>query len=205
MADLVSTSTGRPCDVVPLGVDHKIFSPGAQAGDEILCVADFYAHKRHDLLLEAWLLLASPKPRLRLLGDPAVDPSTHAGLVSRIETLAEADSITLEYRLPHERMGDAYRRARVFASASEYESFCMPVAEGMACGVPVVVRDLGSLRETGGDGARYVDGNDPVVWAAAMQQLIDDDSEHQRARSAALTAAERFAWEDFAEAIAIRL
>jgi hypothetical protein len=38
-----------------------------------------------------------------------------------------------------------------------------------------------------------------------MQQLIDDDSEHQRARSAALTAAERFAWEDFAEAIAVRL
>src|SRR5437588_12813360 len=57
MAELASASIGRECAVVPLGVDHGIFVPAAHSGDEILCVGDFYAHKRHELILDAWLVL----------------------------------------------------------------------------------------------------------------------------------------------------
>lgn len=84
MAELAATSIGRECAVVPLGVDHDVFAPPARPGKEILCVADFYRHKRHDLILDAWLLLPVPRPRLRFIGNPAVEPATHAALVARI-------------------------------------------------------------------------------------------------------------------------
>ena len=74
VAELASSSTGRPCEVIPLGVDHEVFRPAAAPGEEIVCVADFYRHKRHDLLLDAWQCLPSPRPRLRLIGNGAVDP-----------------------------------------------------------------------------------------------------------------------------------
>jgi glycosyltransferase involved in cell wall biosynthesis len=198
MADLASASIGRRCAVVPLGVDHSVFSPPANPGKEILCVADFYAHKRHDLILDAWLCLRSPRPRLRLLGNPAVDPQAHARLLARIEALPEAHSIVLEYGVPLDRLVSAYRHARVFVMPSEHESFCMPLAESMACGVPAVVRGLRSLRETGGAGARYLEGDDPAQWAVVLQQLIDDNVDHERARRAALLAAARFSWDAFA-------
>jgi glycosyltransferase involved in cell wall biosynthesis len=205
MADLVSASTGRECAVVPLGVDHSIFSPSFDAGEEILCVADFYAHKRHDLILDAWLRLPSPRPRLRLVGNSGVDPQTYARLLARIKQLPEADSITLEHHIPLERLIVAYHRARVFVMPSERESFCMPLVESMACGVPVVARGLRSLRETGGEGARYVDGDDPNQWAAMLRQLVEDDAEHERARGAAIVSAARFSWEAFAADLADRL
>jgi D-inositol-3-phosphate glycosyltransferase len=75
----------------------------------------------------------------------------------------------------------------------------------MACGVPAVVRGLTSLRETGGEGARYVEGDDPTAWAAAMRELIDDDAAHQLARGAAMAAAARFSWQAFAETVAAQL
>jgi glycosyltransferase involved in cell wall biosynthesis len=195
MADLVAASTGRECAVVPLGVDHSVFAPAGDGGEEILCVADFYRHKRHDLLLDAWLLLPSPRPRLRLVGNPHVDPESHARLVARIESLPEASSITLEHGIALRQLVDAYRWARVFVMPSERESFCMPLLESMACGVPAVARGLPSLRETAGAGALYVDSEEPADWAAALEQLIQDDVEHGRVRREALQAAARFSWE----------
>jgi glycosyltransferase involved in cell wall biosynthesis len=205
MADLVSASTGRECAVVALGVDHEVFAPAEEAGERILCVADFYAHKRHDLLLDAWLLLPAPRPVLHLVGNPAVDPQAHAALLARIESLPERSSIALEHGISLDRLVDAYHRARVFVMPSERESFCVPLVEAMACGVPGVARGLPSLRETGGTGARYVDGNDSAEWAAAIQRSLDAGVEHDRARQAALEAAARFSWAALAADLAARL
>jgi glycosyltransferase involved in cell wall biosynthesis len=198
MAELVSASVGRSCAVAPFGVDHATFRPGEGRGEEILCVADFYAHKRHDLLLDAWIGLPAPRPVMRFVGNPAVDPRAHAALLAHIARLPEADSIALEYRVPLERLVRAYRRARVFAMPSERESFCMPLAESMACGVPAVARGLASLRETGGAGASYLDGDDPAAWTDALRRLIERSDEHERARRSAIDAAARFSWGAFA-------
>jgi glycosyltransferase involved in cell wall biosynthesis len=205
VADLASVSIGRRCEVVALGVDHEVFSPVDAPGEEILCVADFYRHKRHDVVLDAWLHLTSPRPRLRFIGSTAVDPRAHEELLARIHALPDGSPIEVESGVSLDLLVEAYRRARVFVLASEHESFCMPLAESMACGVPAVVRGLASLRETGGEGARYVEGDNPAAWAALMQELIDDRAAHQLARRAALAAATRFSWQTFAKTIAAHL
>jgi len=202
MATLVTASTRRECAVVPLGVDHSVFRPAADPGERILYVADFYAHKRHDLVLDAWLLLPSPRPILHFVGLPAVDPQAYARLRDRIETLPDRHSIVIEHDITLDRLVSAYHRARVFVIASERESFCMPLVESMACGVPGVVRNLSSLRETGGDGARYVDSEDPHRWAAAVRELIENDHEHRQARETALATAAQFSWDVLADALA---
>jgi glycosyltransferase involved in cell wall biosynthesis len=202
MAALVRASVGRACAVTPLGIDHDTFSPADRGGEEILCVADFYAHKRHDVILEAWERLRSPRPPLRLIGNPSVDPAAYERLRERIARSAEADRVVLEHHVSLARLIGAYRDARVFVSASEHESFCMPIVESMACGVPVLARDLPSLRETGGDGAAYVGVDDPAVWARVLQRLTDDDVAYEHARQAAIESAARFSWERFAHEVA---
>jgi glycosyltransferase involved in cell wall biosynthesis len=194
MADLVSASTGRHCAVLPLGVDHNVFVPADDPGRDVLCVADFYAHKRHDLLLDAWLLLPAPRPRLRLIGNPEVEPDSYARLKSRVDALRESSLISFEHGLSLQQLAEAYRLARVFVIPSEHESFCMPLLESMASGVPALARGLPSLRETAGAGARYLDDDDPAEWASALQRLLADDTEHDTARRAALRAGERFSW-----------
>jgi len=98
-----------------------------------------------------------------------------------------------------------YRRARVFVIPSEHESFCMPLAESMACGVPAVARGIRSLRETGGQGATYLETDDPDQWAAVVRRIIEDDGEHTRAREQATRSATRFTWEAFTAHLVARL
>jgi glycosyltransferase involved in cell wall biosynthesis len=205
MADLVASLAGRPCEVVPFGVDHDRFRPPERAGGSIVCVADFYAHKRHDLLLDAWEGMRPPRPPLVLIGDAAVDPVTSARVRERVAELPERGSIVVEHRVPLGRLLRAYAEARVFAMPSERESFCMPLAEAMACGVPAAARDIPSLRETGGAGARFVAGSEAGAWTSALQSLFDDDGEHERLRAAAIESAARFSWERCAAQIAEHL
>ena len=141
MSSLAQSVLGVPAKVVPWGVDHATFTPGSESGSEVLCVGDFYAHKRHELVLAAWSRLRSPRPPLRLIGSSRVDPR----YADRVRTLATELSglgeIHVQEGLSAESVVGAYRRARVFVLASERESFCMPALEALACGVPVVLRD----------------------------------------------------------------
>jgi glycosyltransferase involved in cell wall biosynthesis len=195
----------RVPEVVPLGVDHTHFRPAGEPGNDVLCVADFYRHKRQDVLLEAWAESPAPRPRLRLIGSPQVDLRWYAHVERQAERLRGLGEITLESGLRLSELVGAYHAARVFALPSTYESFCLPLLEAQACGVPAVVCDSAALRETGGAGTTYLDSDDAREWAAALRRLLVDDAAHARARALGLEQAGRFSWERTADAVRSRL
>jgi glycosyltransferase involved in cell wall biosynthesis len=205
MAALVAEGIGVRAEVVPFGIDHIRFTPASEPGTDLLCVADFYRHKRHDVLLEAWAALSPPRPRLRLIGDGRVDPSWHASIVARAADCGRLGDISLSSRLALGELVEAYWSARVFALASEHESFCLPVLEAQACGIPAVLRDTPVLRETGGQGATYVSGDDAETWAAALELLVVDDAAHATARAKGVEHARGYSWERTAAAVRARL
>jgi glycosyltransferase involved in cell wall biosynthesis len=194
MAALVTEALGQRPKVVPLGVDHSRFKPANSPGTELLCVADFYRHKRHDVLLDAWAALPSPRPTLRLIGNPCVDRSWYRSIAAQAAQYRALGAIVLQTGLSIEQLIDAYRRARLLALASQHESFGLTLLEAQACGVPAVVRDLPALRETGGTGTTYVAGDDAQAWALAIQRLLSDDAAHAAARGAGLQHARCFSW-----------
>jgi glycosyltransferase involved in cell wall biosynthesis len=205
MAALVREALDQHPEVVPLGVDHTRFRPSSPSGTELLCVADFYRHKRHDVLLNAWAALPSPRPPIRFIGDPRVDRSCHRSVAAQAAKYRNLGVITLQSRLSLDELIDAYRHARLFALASEHESFGLTLLEAQACGVPAVVRGIPALRETGGPGTTYVAGDDAQEWAKAFQRLLSDDAAHATAQAAGLEHASRFSWKRTAEAVRSRL
>ena len=177
--------------VVPLGVDRALFRPADHPGQNLLYVADFYAHKRHDIVLRAYAALSAPRPVLRFIGNPNVDPATF----DRVTRAARAvPGVLVDGRVSFGDLRAAYGAARAFVIASERESFSMPLAEAICCGVPAVARDHPTLRETAGEAALYVAGDEPAVWTAALARLIGDDTLHAQLRAAAHAGAERFSW-----------
>jgi glycosyltransferase involved in cell wall biosynthesis len=185
--------------VVPLGVDHEIFRPrgDGEGGSELLCVGDFYDHKRHALLMEAWHLLPEPRPRLRMIGNPLVDPQTFAAVAAA----ADDDRIVIAGHVGLATLTKAYAHARALVVPSELESFGMPLVEALASGVPAVVRDDAVLRETAGPGCLPVPDDTPAAWAQAMQRLISDDELHASLRAAGIEHARRYSWETMATQI----
>ena len=74
----------------------------------------------------------------------------------------------------------------------------MPVLEAMACGVPVVISNRGSLPEVAGDAARPIDPDDVDALASEMERLLDPEAA-AAASDRGLRRAAQFTWEACAE------
>jgi glycosyltransferase involved in cell wall biosynthesis len=85
--------------------------------------------------------------------------------------------------------------AQALLLPSLYEGFGFPVLEGNACGTPVLCSNTSSLPEVAGDAALFVDPLDAAELAAALRQIVDDDSLRQELKQAGLKNVQRFTWQ----------
>lgn len=109
------------------------------------------------------------------------------GLVRRLRMENRVEFIRA---IPHAEMPRYYRAADIFAVATHYEGFCIPVLEAMAAGLPVVASGIGPIEELVGDAGFLVE-NRPEAFAEVLGQLIKDPALRkdmgERARRKALT------------------
>lgn len=215
-AFLAQAGFARIGPTIPHGVDAALFRPAsagrrrlARAGlgiaAEALVVGTVGANttrKRFDLLLEAFARL-QPSPSLLLIktdrpsspgGFDLAALARRHGVERRVRVLAE--------RLPAAALASLYSAMDVYAHAAEWEGFCLPVVEAMACGVPVVAADTQGpgetvpyreglvgegewIEEEGGSRLFHVS---PAALASAIERLAGDAA--LRARAADLGRAQ---------------
>jgi glycosyltransferase involved in cell wall biosynthesis len=101
--------------------------------------------------------------------------------------------------VPAEDLAGLYSLATLFIYPSLYEGFGMPAVEAMACGVPVVTSNRGSLREVCADGAYLVDPRDEQSIARGIMTLLENDALRSEQAARGLARARRFSWAKSAE------
>lgn len=179
-----------------------LLSPAPLDGIDLLHVGSTAPRKRIELLLRAAapVLAANPRARVVRVGGP-LEPA-HRRLA---EELGIARRIAEVPWVPRPLLAALYRRATLVVSTSEREGFGLPLVEAMACGAPVLASALPVYREVGGSAVRYVDGDDPAAWSAALSgtlATLADDGERSAARAASLDRARRYGLDRFAAGIA---
>jgi glycosyltransferase involved in cell wall biosynthesis len=93
-----------------------------------------------------------------------------------------------------------YASARVFAFASKYEGFGIPVLEAMTAGVPVVSSNRTSLPEVCGDAALLVDPDDLQSFGGALRRAWDDEALRATQIARGHARVREFTWQRTAEA-----
>jgi glycosyltransferase involved in cell wall biosynthesis len=166
--------------VVHVALDWKRFNEAPvrsdllPSGDRpfILSVSQQYPHKRLDVLIRAFQMMAKrqPEPALVLTGRPAPD------ILDRLR--AELDE-ELAHRVhftgfvSDTELGYLYRRASLFALPSVYEGFGMPAVEAISFGKPALLADATAVPEVTRGLARYLPPEaGPEEWARELEDMI---------------------------------
>jgi glycosyltransferase involved in cell wall biosynthesis len=133
--------------VVPHGVDHAVFRPGAEGPKPFLLYpARFWPHKNHDALFSAFARVRRDRTDLELVltGGGARPRSLPPGVRSA-GFVSEAELAAL------------YRSAEAMVFPSLYEGFGVPILEAMASGCPVAASDVAAIPEVAGGAAILFD------------------------------------------------
>lgn len=121
-------------------------------------------------------------------------------LAQQVYSLGIEQDVRFVGYVPEEEKMLWYHAADLFVYPSLYEGFGLPVAEAMACGVPVVTSNASSLPEVVGDDAAFgeraaltVDPLDTESLAHSMQQGLGNIALRQQCHERGLARAQRFA------------
>jgi glycosyltransferase involved in cell wall biosynthesis len=169
---------------IHLAVDHDRFTPGHRQREPFLLYpANYWPHKNHERLFQAFEQARRERPELRLV-------LTGAGH-GRLQRPAGVESTG---HVTTDQLVDLYRRASALVYPSLYEGFGIPCLEAMACACPVACSGVASLPEICGDTAVYFDPHS----ADDIARGIHDVLEHPP--GGGVEQAARFTWNGCAHA-----
>ncbi|MEP7263111.1 MAG: glycosyltransferase family 1 protein [Bacteroidota bacterium] len=97
----------------------------------------------------------------------------------RLNLMQIKDHIVAAGYIQNNLLPAVYRKALVFLYPGIRESFGLPIIEAMACGTPVITSNKSALPETAGDAAIYINPDDPIQLAEAIDFLVHDDVTRQ--------------------------
>lgn len=221
--DKLKTDYGLSSDdirVIPPGYDDNRFFPVGEATrdvireqlgfeDQTIVAISRLAHNKGvDLLVDAFALLHSKMPNVRLLlaiGHEARSPGEQE-LLDILERKRKdyglEDHIKFTGYIADEDLVDYYRAADIFALPSRYEPFGMTAVEAMACGTPTVITIHGGLFRVLEYGIHtlFADPFDREDLAVTMTKILKYPSLRKRlSQSGAQFARSRFTWTGIAQ------
>jgi D-inositol-3-phosphate glycosyltransferase len=195
-------------EIVPPGVDHRVFSPGDRdaarrtlgidAQRVLLFVGRIQPLKGADLAVRCLAALDDPATHLVVVGGPSGrDGETELARVHEIaEELGVAARIHWVRPQRHDRLADYYRAADVAVVPSRSESFGLVALEAAACGTPVVAAAVGGLRSLvdHDDTGFLVEPRDAFEYASLVEKLLADDALRREMGQRAAVRSLRYSW-----------
>jgi len=160
-----------------------------------ICVSTIEPRKRVDRLIRAYRALPQSirsNVPLVLVGDKGwrsediheeIEQATREGWLHYLGFVDEA-------AIPY-----LYAGAMQVVYPSIYEGFGLPVAEAMACGVPVITSNQSCLPEIAAGAAALVDPDDQQAFTETLERCLTDEGWREQARTQGLQTATRYSWD----------
>lgn len=185
--------TKRPIVVVPNAPRRLSNTPAAlsQAPRSLVYMGSFMAYKNVETLVEALRFL--PDHTLHLLS--RISPTRKAELKDRAPRGAR---IVFHNGVSDDEYAALLQSEAILVSASQYEGYGLPVAEGLALGVPAVLSDIPIFHEVAGDGALFAPATDARAFAHHISSLDDKTTRNALAKKGKAHIAQ-YSWADSAD------
>ncbi len=161
--------------------DHELAASLARrkerdGGADLLYVGKISPHKApHDLvkMLDVLRRVYDPAARLHLVGSP-LGVTYEPALRAFITDLGLDDVVNLAGSVSGAELEAYFQAADVFVMASDHEGFCVPLAEAMGHGVPIVAFGVTAVPETVAGAGLVLPDKAAVPFAAAVGRVLQD-------------------------------
>ena len=191
----------RDANIIGNGVDTKVFkrNPNIEkiSGRIITTTSSDQPIKGLKYLLEALGKIRDEFPHisLEIIGSLNAD-----GECARlIKSLDLKKNIICSSQLSTLELVNRYSAAELFVCPSLYEGFGLPLAEAMACGLPVITTDGGALPEVVGESGIVVKAGNRSAIVEALQNLLRDNQRREYlSRHARQHILSHFCWQKVA-------
>lgn len=203
-------ATASQVDVIPCGVDLKLFVPQnrqsarkklglKQDSPVLLFVGRLDPFKGPDLLLRAAAMMEEDAQTVIVGGKLTGDKE-----LQHLRKLAAELKIGRRVQFlgaqPQQELPTIYSAADVTVIPSYHESFGLAAVESLACGTPVVATRAGGLTTIVRDGETgYLVPRCPGFFAERLDGLLRDPNVLAQMRLAARSSVLRFSWKNVAE------
>ncbi len=190
-----------PVEVVAFGVDKDKFYPVQVNKKELIisCIKTLEKIYCIDILIEAYAIICEKHPNLKsrlLLVGPG---SERQRLELLVKKLGIEEKVEFTGRVDYGHIQDYFNLTDIFVNISEYESLGVSVIEAMACEKPVVVTDVGGLREIVEDGISgiWVPVKDIQATAGAIEKLVlSEELRKKMGKAGRNTVLKKYNWEN---------
>lgn len=169
------------------GIDY-LKQAGLTTRPYLLVPGGLHFRKNADLILEAWPLLKTQQPDLRLVVVNHCNP----GYAARMRAL-DPEAFLAGF-VSDEALHALYAGAQAVWFPSRYEGFGLPVVEAMASGAPVVTSNASSLPEIAGSAAILVDPQSAGAHVEALAGLLQDAGLRAELCERGRLRAKQFTW-----------
>jgi glycosyltransferase involved in cell wall biosynthesis len=200
--ELVSIGVSKErCYVTSMGVTVYACTDVEGNGYDAIFIGRLAEIKGIPILLEAWkkIVVSFPQAILALGGieQPGLD------LSRRISDLALEKNVVHLAGLSDEQVSQAYKRSKLFVTASKEEGYGISILEAFAYGKPAVTFDLPAFREAFPIGREIANGFHADNLADAILRTLSD-SEHYDRLCKEVASFKIQSWDNIADGLASR-
>ncbi len=148
----------------------------------IVGIGAFFPHKRIEAAVAAVSTLPVPRPGLTWIGN-AVD----VRYLDQLRQIAAHSGVVFTplVGIPHSQVVDVLNRAAAMVYAPHLEPFGYAPIEAAACGVPVVAKAEGGVRESVVEGVTGLLADTDADLGVALERIISDDVLRETMRESA--------------------
>ncbi|MGC6512535.1 MAG: glycosyltransferase family 4 protein [Parvibaculales bacterium] len=165
---------------IHLGIDHETYKPVetvTRKPNRLMVTASADVPLKGLIyLIRAYHKLLDSYPDLELV---VVGSLREGPTMDELDKRGIRDRVRFTSGLESREIAELYAEATVAVSPSVYEGFGFPAGEALACGLPLVATNGGSLPEVVGDAGLVVPHSDPDALAEAIDVLLADATKRQ--------------------------
>lgn len=161
-------------------------------GEYILFVGTLQPRKNIVKLIEAFAKLKEDKLELVIVGKRGW---LYEDILSAPQKFDVSERVKFLDFVSDDDLANLYKNALCFVLPSLYEGFGLPVLEAMKNGCPVLISNVSSLPEAGGDAAIYFDPRNADEISKAIKRVIEDKNLRDEMVKKGYAQVKKFSWE----------